>query len=117
MFRSIPGVLPMFSSRRGSMANTTWFPTGKTGNRGAKARRPTLPTGSNTRSQGKGCCHRHINQSIRKRGTCMQYVIKALRGNEGFTELLLEAADAADAEVQAILQGYSVIAIRARKQW
>jgi general secretion pathway protein F len=47
----------------------------------------------------------------------MQYVIKALRGNEGMTELLLEAADAADAEVQAILQGYSVIAIKARKQW
>ncbi len=47
----------------------------------------------------------------------MQYVIKALRGNEGLTELLLEAADAADAEVQAILQGYSVVAIKARKQW
>lgn len=47
----------------------------------------------------------------------MQYVIKALRGNEGLTELLLEAADAADAEVQAILQGYSVITVKARKQW
>ncbi len=47
----------------------------------------------------------------------MQYVVKALRGNEGLTELLLEAADAGDAEVQAKAQGYSVIAVKARQQW
>ncbi|MGE5757374.1 MAG: type II secretion system F family protein [Sideroxydans sp.] len=47
----------------------------------------------------------------------MQYVVKALRGNEGLTELLLEAADAGDAEVQARAQGYSVIAVKARQQW
>ncbi len=47
----------------------------------------------------------------------MQYVVKALRGNEGLTELLLEAADAGDAEVQAKAQGYSVIAVKVRQQW
>ncbi len=47
----------------------------------------------------------------------MQYVVKALRGNEGLIELLLEAADADDAAVQAKAQGYSVIAIRAVQQW
>lgn len=47
----------------------------------------------------------------------MQYVVKALRGNEGLTELHLDAADAGDAEVQARAQGYSVIAIKARQQW
>ena len=47
----------------------------------------------------------------------MQYVIKALRGHEGLTELVLEAADASDAKVQAIAQGYSVIAIKAQRKW
>lgn len=47
----------------------------------------------------------------------MQYVVKALRRNEGLTELLLEAADAGDAEVQAKAQGYSVIAVKVRQQW
>jgi general secretion pathway protein F len=46
----------------------------------------------------------------------MQYMVKALRGNEGLTELLLEAADAGDAEVQARAQGYTVIAVKARQQ-
>ncbi len=46
----------------------------------------------------------------------MQYVVKALRGNEGLTELLLEAADAGDAEVQARAQGYTVIAVKAQQQ-
>ncbi len=47
----------------------------------------------------------------------MQYVVKALRGGEGLTELLLEAADADDAAVMAKAQGYSVIAIKAGQQW
>lgn len=47
----------------------------------------------------------------------MQYAIRALRGNEGVSELLLDAADAADAELQAVAQGYSVLAVKARKQW
>ena len=47
----------------------------------------------------------------------MQYVVKALRGNEGLTELLLEAADANDAAIQAKAQGYSVIAVKAQQQW
>lgn len=47
----------------------------------------------------------------------MQYIVKALRGNEGVTELLLDAADACDAEIQAKNQGYSVIAIKVRQQW
>lgn len=47
----------------------------------------------------------------------MQYMVKALRGNEGLTEFPLEAADASDAEIQAKAQGYSVIAVKARQQW
>jgi len=47
----------------------------------------------------------------------MQYLVKALRGNEGLTELLLDAADARDAESQARAKGYSVIAIKAQQQW
>ncbi len=47
----------------------------------------------------------------------MQYMVKALRGNEALTEFFLEAADARDAELQAMAQGYSVIAIKARQQW
>lgn len=47
----------------------------------------------------------------------MQYEVKALRGNEGLRVLLLEAADANDAEVQANAQGYTVLATRAKQRW
>lgn len=47
----------------------------------------------------------------------MQFEVKALRGNEGLTMLLLEAADANDAEAQAKAQGYTVIATRAKQRW
>jgi len=47
----------------------------------------------------------------------MQYEVKALRGNEGLLLLLLEAADANDAAVQAQAQGYTVLATRAKQRW
>ncbi len=47
----------------------------------------------------------------------MQYMVKALRGNEGLMEFTLDAADAIDAEFQASAQGYTVIAIKAQQQW
>lgn len=47
----------------------------------------------------------------------MHYEVKALRGNEGLMVLLLEAADANDAEVQAKAQGYTVLATRTKQQW
>lgn len=47
----------------------------------------------------------------------MQYEVKALRGNDGLTALLLDAADANDARAQAMAQGYTVIAARAMQQW
>lgn len=46
----------------------------------------------------------------------MQYEVKALRGNDGLTALLLDAADAKDAAAQAVAQGYTVIATKARQQ-
>jgi general secretion pathway protein F len=47
----------------------------------------------------------------------MQFMVKALRGNEGLTELLLDAVDAGDAEAQAQAKGYSVIAVKAQQKW
>jgi general secretion pathway protein F len=47
----------------------------------------------------------------------MQYEIKVLRGNEGLMAIVLEAADAGDAEAQARAQGYTVIAARAKQRW
>lgn len=47
----------------------------------------------------------------------MQYELKVLRGNEGITTLLLEAADPAEAEALAKARGYSVIASKTKQQW
>jgi general secretion pathway protein F len=47
----------------------------------------------------------------------MQYEIKVLRGNEGLMAIMLEAADAIDAEAQAQAQGYTVIAARVKQSW
>ncbi len=47
----------------------------------------------------------------------MQYEVKALRSNEGLTTLLLDAADATDAEGQVRAQGYTVISIKAKQGW
>jgi general secretion pathway protein F len=47
----------------------------------------------------------------------MQYEVKVLRGNEGLMAILLEAADAIDAEAQAKAQGYIVIAARLKQRW
>lgn len=47
----------------------------------------------------------------------MQYEVKALRGSEGLLVLLLEAADASDAEIQARAQGYTVLATKAKQRW
>ncbi|HLP97439.1 MAG TPA: type II secretion system F family protein [Sideroxyarcus sp.] len=46
----------------------------------------------------------------------MQYEVKVLRGHE-LMAIVLEAADAADAEAQAKAQGYTVIAAKARQAW
>jgi general secretion pathway protein F len=45
----------------------------------------------------------------------MRYEVKALRGNGGLTALVLEAADASDATAQAVAEGYTVIAIKAKQ--
>lgn len=47
----------------------------------------------------------------------MQYEVKVLRGNEGLMAIMLEAADANDAQAQAKTQGYTVIAARAKRRW
>ncbi len=47
----------------------------------------------------------------------MQYEVKVLRGNAALTAILLEAADAGDAEAQARAQGYTVIAARLKRRW
>jgi general secretion pathway protein F len=47
----------------------------------------------------------------------MQYELKVLRGNEGLIAIMLEAADAIDAAAQARMQGYTVIAARAKQRW
>ena len=47
----------------------------------------------------------------------MQYELKVLRGNEGITSLLLEAANAQEAEAQARARGYSVISSKSTQQW
>lgn len=47
----------------------------------------------------------------------MRYEVKAMRGEEGVTALVLDAADAAAAAVQAREQGYEVIAVRSLRAW
>lgn len=47
----------------------------------------------------------------------MRYEVKALRGEGDLTALLLDAADAGDAASQALAQGYTVIAVRAKAAW
>lgn len=47
----------------------------------------------------------------------MRYEVKAMRGNEGLTALLLDAVDAHDATSQVSAQGYTVITIKARQAW
>lgn len=47
----------------------------------------------------------------------MRYEVKALREGDGLTAFALDAADANDAAVQARAQGYTVIAIRAKRSW
>lgn len=47
----------------------------------------------------------------------MRYEVKAMRGNDGLTALVLDAADANDAAGQARAQGYTVIAIKAKRSW
>lgn len=47
----------------------------------------------------------------------MRYEVKALRGSEGLTAFALDAADAGDATAQAVAQGYTVIAIKAKQSW
>jgi len=47
----------------------------------------------------------------------MQYELRVLRGNEGMTSLLLEAADTKEAEALAKARGYSVISLSAKKHW
>ena len=47
----------------------------------------------------------------------MRYEIKALRGNEGLTALVIDASDRGDAVGQATAQGYTVIAVKARQAW
>ncbi|MFZ5530322.1 MAG: type II secretion system F family protein [Pseudomonadota bacterium] len=47
----------------------------------------------------------------------MQYEVKALRGSEGMTALALDAIDYNDAASQAKAQGYTVVAVRARRSW
>ncbi|MEN6587976.1 MAG: type II secretion system F family protein [Sulfuricella sp.] len=47
----------------------------------------------------------------------MRYEVKALRGSEGLTSFALDAADAGDAAAQAVAQGYTVIAVKARHSW
>lgn len=47
----------------------------------------------------------------------MRYEVKALRGEENLTALVLDAADAGDAASQALAQGYTVIAIKAKAAW
>lgn len=47
----------------------------------------------------------------------MRYEVKALRGSEGLTAFSLDAADAGDATAQAMAQGYTVIALKAKQSW
>lgn len=47
----------------------------------------------------------------------MLYEVKALRGREGPTSFTLDALDAGDAASQAVAQGYTVIAIKAKQSW
>jgi general secretion pathway protein F len=47
----------------------------------------------------------------------MHYEVKALRGSEGPTALMLDAPDAGDASAQAVARGYTVIAVKAKQSW
>ncbi len=47
----------------------------------------------------------------------MHYEVKALRGSQGLTAIALDAVDASDATAQAVAQGYTVIAIKAKQSW
>ncbi|MGC2167010.1 MAG: type II secretion system F family protein [Gallionella sp.] len=47
----------------------------------------------------------------------MQFELKVLRGNEGFSSLMFDAMDAHEAETLARAQGYSVIATKVRQYW
>ncbi|MFZ2161162.1 MAG: type II secretion system F family protein [Sideroxyarcus sp.] len=47
----------------------------------------------------------------------MQYELKVLRGKAGLMAIMLDAADAIDAEAQAKAQGYTVIAARVKQSW
>ena len=47
----------------------------------------------------------------------MRYEVKAMKGNEGVTALMLDAVDVADAAAQAKALGYAVIAVHARMAW
>jgi general secretion pathway protein F len=47
----------------------------------------------------------------------MRFEMKVLRGNEGISALVLDAADAAEAEALARTRGYSVISARAKPAW
>jgi len=47
----------------------------------------------------------------------MQFEVKALKGSEGPTALLLEAGDISDASSQAVAQGYTVISVKPKQAW
>ncbi|HEY0666472.1 MAG TPA: type II secretion system F family protein [Gallionella sp.] len=47
----------------------------------------------------------------------MQYEVRVLRGNGGLMSIMLEAADAIDAESQAKAQGYTFITARMKQRW
>ncbi len=47
----------------------------------------------------------------------MRYEVKALRGREGVTAFVVDAADANEAAAQARAKGYTVLSVRARPSW
>ncbi len=47
----------------------------------------------------------------------MRFEVKALKGSEGPTALLLDAVDVSDASGQAAAQGYTVISVKTRQAW
>src|SRR3989338_2882107 len=91
------------------------------GNLAGKGKRPILPTGRFgwTATQLSNCAagFKRFTTDQLQSEVVMQYEVKALRGNEGLLVLLLEAADANDAEVQAKAQGYTVLTTRAKQRW
>ena len=46
----------------------------------------------------------------------MRFEVKALRAEAAFA-LMLDAADEGDAKAQAVAQGYTVLAVRAKQSW